>query len=761
MYRNTIDHSNGLAHAFGNDVFYSPNCSRLDIEAPLPVDETRGLWGLSHHLKSHPKSHRQLQSHPKSYRIAQHHQPQWWTPAFGWMSFIPLQPTFTGYPLDRLAHIPRLQYARTGSYLPPLTVDSWKRFESKLCHAVYHLRLIYREGMMIPFSPGAWRYDVFAKNRAVAEETLKITVDWFVLWITAFSWLIAVGGYLSRDTSEDEGEGKEHWFTVLKEEGCEESWLSGLVLSMAGDFTPHTPRVGVFLDLKKPGRGQPSPRWFIKHGIPIWYRPQSVPAGEEWSDFRVPQHKLTTALHRHPHPSRPSLYHQPDNHHPEQSAPPPPSPPPGPSPASPSPSSTEAPIQKPWIEFFAKRTKRNAESMKTETAAETQRRKAREANPGRSSAKVFVWVLTFTDPPQWKREEVTRKRREETLSEYSGDQLRFDAFRNEWDCCEEFGEPEEMDEDGDEGYPDPEPNAIQPNEDYQPPERQRSPSPPPLTDDDVVSENPEVFEIQEILRYHFGFVTPPPDLSRKPPVTNPDQRKKFLHSLGLSGTENGIFTIPLGSVVWDFVHGLSATPLRCPDSMVWDVSRDNPLTLFQNLRLLGNLFRVGESFVFFFRHETIISWHIMVENPGDALYVCRLHKDYKGEDIALALLRQGIRFRTLAPVPNPPRRLPCPELALPHRSENYVFTKRDYDAYVDQRTAILRGPRGRAALMRGGYVWRLARATVSEEDVLDGPCQDEGHTFCLADRRDYLWDNELSNMELDLICGAYVCDTSE
>src|ERR1700722_20479153 len=99
MYRNTIDHSNGLAHAFGNDVFYSPNCSRLDIEAPLPVDETRGLWGLSHHLKSHPKSHRQLQSHPKSYRIAQHHQPQWWTPAFGWMSFIPLSPPLPGIPL--------------------------------------------------------------------------------------------------------------------------------------------------------------------------------------------------------------------------------------------------------------------------------------------------------------------------------------------------------------------------------------------------------------------------------------------------------------------------------------------------------------------------------------------------------------------------------------------------------------------------------------------------------------------------------------
>jgi hypothetical protein len=734
MYRTPIDHSNGEVSVIGNDIFYSPNCPRKIFEVPPPADQTRGLFGLS---KPATRSH----------RIGQYHEPRWWTPAFGWLSFLPLQPTFTGYPLDRLANIPCLQKSPQGYYLPIPTVDSWKRLENCLCRAVFLLRLKYSQGMILPWTPCAWGYHAFEKNHAKAKGMNLLSVEWFVLWITAYSWLIAVGRFLPRDAGEDEVEGMEDWFTVLREDGYNEIWLDGLALTMAADFTPHTPRVGVFLDISKPGLGQPSPRWFIKHGIPIWYRPESVPDGKDWSDFKVPMEKLN---------------------HPEQLAlPPPPSPHPHPSPASPSPPSTQTPPKKPWIEFFARRAQRNMDIKARETPAQTKQRENREKNPGQVKAKVFEWSLNDDDPRQWVRNEINKKAKQDTLSYYSGAQCVFDAFRNEWDCCEEFGDPEEMDDDddGDEGYPEPVPNFIEPNEpnkEYELPERQQSPSPPPLTDDNVVSENPEVFQIRKVLYRHFGFIVPPlADVNRTPPVTTAAQRKKFLHSLGLSGTEHGIFTVSLGSVIWDFIHGLSDTPLRRPDPAVWDLNRDNPESLFLNTRFLGNLYRVGESFVFFSRWITTDPWHIMVTTAGDALYICRLPQDYTREDIAVALLQEGIRFRTLAPVPDLPRSLPCPELALPRRSENYVFTKRDYDAYIDQRNVILRGPRGRAALMRGGYVWRLARATVSQDSVLEGPFPDGGPTTCFENGLEFLWDNELSETELDLICGAYICDTSE
>ncbi|KAF8056263.1 hypothetical protein FPV67DRAFT_1401732, partial [Lyophyllum atratum] len=112
------------------------------------------------------------------------------------------------------------------------------------------------------------------------------------------------------------------------------------------------------------------------------------------------------------------------------------------------------------------------------------------------------------------------------------------------------------------------------------------------------------------------------------------------------------------------------------------------------------------------------------------------------------------------------RPLPPSSCVLPTRPRDYVFRKKDYDAYLLQRNAIFARPSGRAALMRGGFVWRLAVLGISIISVFDGPsgwnelAADSDTMFSAKDitTGEVFLDDQLTNTELDLICGAYICD---
>ena len=58
--------------------------------------------------------------------------------------------------------------------------------------------------------------------------------------------------------------------------------------------------------------------------------------------------------------------------------------------------------------------------------------------------------------------------------------------------------------------------------------------------------------------------------------------------------------------------------------------------------------------------------------------------------------------------------------------------------------------------MHGGIVWHLAIVSVSDNAVLMGLSQDifsEGSFLSLADG--YLWDDTLSEDDLEVVCGVY------
>lgn len=123
------------------------------------------------------------------------------------------------------------------------------------------------------------------------------------------------------------------------------------------------------------------------------------------------------------------------------------------------------------------------------------------------------------------------------------------------------------------------------------------------------------------------------------------------------------------------------------------------------------------------------------------------------------LIQQGMPFATGKPVLRPPRTPAAthsePTLGFRHRS--HTFDLVDFSAYETKKIDVLQGSAGRAALMRGGIVWRLAYDTVAPKRVTNGPASNvawsgknigdlNGHT---------LVDDNLSPAAEDAICGVY------
>ena len=85
--------------------------------------------------------------------------------------------------------------------------------------------------------------------------------------------------------------------------------------------------------------------------------------------------------------------------------------------------------------------------------------------------------------------------------------------------------------------------------------------------------------------------------------------------------------------------------------------------------------------------------------------------------------------------------------------------------YEQQRAALLSDPLvARSALLHGGIVWRLAVATLSFDNVLEGPTtaatlQRQGIIVKTNDDSTDLCDEGLSQLELDIICGLHHCYT--
>ncbi|KAF8869438.1 hypothetical protein BD779DRAFT_1682146 [Infundibulicybe gibba] len=127
--------------------------------------------------------------------------------------------------------------------------------------------------------------------------------------------------------------------------------------------------------------------------------------------------------------------------------------------------------------------------------------------------------------------------------------------------------------------------------------------------------------------------------------------------------------------------------------------------------------------------------------------------------ICAHLVTHGIAFNTVVSISKmyAPSPYPHPVEGLGWRPADYVPDIHDYLAYEQLRKDILRGPAGRAALLRGGILWRLARESVNEDEVLRGPSGAVEIYGKVIDEHEHrkIVDDGLDSSVEDVICGVY------
>ena len=435
-----------------------------------------------------------------------------------------------------------------------------------------------------------------------------------------------------------------------------------------------------------------------------------------------------------------------------------------------------------WKEFFEQRRLRNEHRMARETPRERQSRESREKNPPTYKTKVFLW--SRIEGGGYTRHSFFQSENGAHLDSFGENQKVYDAFSNEWDCCEEFGEFTDHDvavagdDDGsDDEYPSMPPPMSVTDTEMEPVEPLHNDEERPFDVDPPtnITFDWEDLETCDLLYKFFGFVVPLP-IPNRPSTIDGQDKRLFSTVVGLRREDSEFFLSPVASFALEFLRHLNTS--RTPINASWDIGTGNRLwfadsQMFRRMRVIeqsieqsGKEVRKERWFVFDFKDSARVPWKIAVRHVDNALYVCRLDrpggKPFLDFEVARELLNRGIQFCTLLPLKSLPPTI-APSITVPVRLFGYKFTVEDFNAYEQERAALLKDPRiARAALLRGGIVWRLAVATMSFDDVLQGPTIAatvfrRGNIFRTADGSVDLCDDGLSQAELDVICGLHYC----
>lgn len=745
--------------------YYSPNCTRA-VEVPTSI----------HDPFANPAT-----------ALSKLRQPQWWTRTFGWLGFMPIEPSYTGHLFDRLAHVPyECEQATSDSYrLKRNVMERWQRLELALEKSVLELDLKSAYCNMAcaarPPLPSKFGYYRTHKSPGVVRRQAFISRDFFAFWMGLLSHLIAVG---SASPQHSLG-----WFKVLSAAGVEQSWLSSLQASQVCSFASSMDRAGIFIQLHDTGSID-SILWHRIFNVPVWYPwgalEQSLLRSKPKYSFLAPSpEQVQAALPRPPLLSTVSTENgiwPPANGHwshsaetfsispdpdtsalaqssenpvlPERSE------------ACQAPSECGSVVSTGWQEFFRAREARHAVMAQHESRANRQKRENRERTPPTRRTKMFEW--TRNSGGQWTRVPVVQRAFEDMWEIYSHSQQRYDPWENEWDFCEEFGAPDPVDPDDfeDIGVLIPCPPTAPGDRRPTPPP---SPPPPSFHDTELPADRDDILYI---LGKRHGFVPPlvaPPSYTPAQAVS-PSSWKVWMRSMSVEEDPSNTF---LDKSIVDFLEVLSRTEFYAsnPPEDVWDLRAGNRCSI-QGLGRLQQLRVIG-------RKEYLLSnaprygvhWFLCLTTATDVFHANRLNP-FTTYDVARSLLERGVPFRTLLslesgiqPVFNlgPPN--PQYTRTIPIRLSGYVFGPRDYAAYLSQRSAILSQPHARAALLKGGIVWRLAKDVLSYDAVLQGPSSSatifrEGYSVRFINSPE-LVDDDISEVELDLICGLYTCYTGE
>ena len=333
-------------------------------------------------------------------------------------------------------------------------------------------------------------------------------------------------------------------------------------------------------------------------------------------------------------------------------------------------------------------------------------------------------------------------------------EARYDAIRDEWDLCHEF-DPDEcrfelddiiFDSDGD----------NHPN--YAP---DKAPGPTDIfnmdndmDEEDLWSPVRTTESIHEILLFRYGFNTSgqPAKSTQATTSSNWPKRIKALGEIEVPASNHHKFNIE---------HFLDSCLQKCPFAAEFAVP-DRSGNTIERIQCNDQMWYVihGKDPE---PDGAEVGWDLAVTDPLTALECTR--RPWTGTNaLAEGLVMRGIPFSTR--IRRQVHRIPARWdrlIDLGWRNQGWKARQEDYKSYAVLRDEFLRKPRGRAALLKGGIVWRLAIETLGSTAALSGPSQEVftcGHQIILANG-DAWWDDDLTSEELDLICGKYRISTGE
>ncbi|KAH9475226.1 hypothetical protein JR316_0012337 [Psilocybe cubensis] len=584
---------------------------------------------------------------------------------------------------------------------------------------------------VLPFSFG---YKKTHSSRSKALFAIEQSRNWFVVWMALLAYLVAQArGKPEQDTEQTD------LLSYLASKGCNTAWLEAFSLSGVFDFADGT-RAGTFVDAQKRAYSQPSIEWLCEFGVPVWYI--WYPEYNEITQMKglsPPCHEVqsvATIIFTSPS-AHSSLFNSPKS------------------------------LGESWQEFFAAREERNKRTQAAETHHQRQCRLNRKKNPPQT-AKVFEWVKDISGTLV--REPVAQRERAGRMAIYAKDQIRYDSFANEYDCCEEFGPGFKQWRSLEEGKMDYDVLSTFDNEVILSEMLKGIPTSlsVAIENDDVsewlprhvlpargqsISDRAEE-EILETLRLYCGF-TPPLPCPDGTPISSIADQHNFLKFIGIpwKSCPVDIFAKPRIIAAVGFVRRLSIQS-AIPDDQ-WDLNRCHTEYLghsvrFKSLRIVRQVTDRSKMFYMFdFEPHNTDEWKLTMTSASDAML-------------------NGVPFYTvrlsdsLQPTPSKNRHHLQPAVEYPYRSAGYQFTIDDYAVYIERTTRLLSGPMGRIALMKGGYLWRLAVTVVSFESVLTGPVvRSDEELLVVTDSEEQYCDNELTPQELEILSGVYHCHTGQ
>ena len=684
------------------------------------------------------------------------HRPLWWSQRTAYLAFLPINPDFSGVPFEEF-NTAELQRGPTGYFMRADTSLKWKQTESLLQALIRSFTDTYGIPQVMtwkPFSP-MLPNEVYRHPR-LFHFFLKYTKGWLSLYMAMLAYIIAVVQEIDKEDPGDDV--LPSWFGKMGT--YDQVLLSGLRSCTA--YTYFVQRVGIFLKIVEPPMSQISIDLLIKYCVPVWYR---------WGPEEISKAKHDHSVDRLAPPpdqlQRATQFF------------------------TKNPSSQPQNPDCPWVAFFEKRQKDMEFLTRSETPLNRQRRLDRERNPPMVKTKVYVW--SRGSDSKFERQLAYQRENSNTLSCYRANQKVYNSFWDEWDCCYSFGEPsaaemEEADWDSDEDDLDLPEAPIVPSESMpaqttsENPSSNPSPTSPPslLTVTDLpptrwvphfrAPDRAHTYDVQsypatEILHHFYGFVPPIPVPRRHPhPATLSEKDfRLFAAIVNEDGLDEGFRGSTIMQYCHDFVKGLGRN--GTPPNELFDLAIGNPKCI-QGTDRIHRLRKRGTNLISLVLPAPNVPWDLTVTNAIDALFLCRLETSMTELELCYVLIQRGVQFRTLLPISSRQARpSPIPPVILPIRGAGYMFSATDYDAYVQERDALLRSARlRRAALMTGGIVWRLVISEVSLPEALNGPTTATTihgcGLFVPASESDYTFcDDSLSESEADAICGRVYCYT--